>query len=145
MPNLRSIAFALIVLCLGVAVACRSANSSSADSSDKSTLAPRTENLTADQFEQQLQQPNALLLDVRTPDEYAQGHLRGATLIDIEATDFDQKIATLDRSKTIMVYCTTGGRSSDAVERLQKAGFGKIQNLTQGYDDWTAKGKATEK
>lgn len=102
-------------------------------------------NLSVVEFEQQLNQPNTLLLDVRTPEEYAQGHLPNATLLDIQAKDFDQQIAALDKNKTVLVYCAAGGRSADAAERLKKTGFRQINNLEKGYNDWAEQGKAVAK
>ena len=65
----------------------------------------------------------AAVIDVRTPEEYAEGHVEGATNIDVQATDFDDRVAELDRDTTYVVYCRSGNRSADAAERMREAGL----------------------
>jgi phage shock protein E len=72
-----------------------------------------------------IQQPNVLVLDVRTPAEYATGHLRGAKNLDFRAPDFAQQIARLDPTKTYLLYCASGNRSSQASKLMQAKGFSK--------------------
>ena len=62
-------------------------------------------------------------IDVRTPEEYDAGHVDGATLIDIQAADFDQKVAELDPEGAYVVYCRSGNRSAQAAARMQAAGL----------------------
>jgi rhodanese-related sulfurtransferase len=64
-----------------------------------------------------------IVVDVRTPAEFAAGHLEGATNIDIEASTFSAKIANLDKGAPYFVYCRSGNRSSQAVAQMKKAGF----------------------
>lgn len=64
-----------------------------------------------------------VLLDVRTPDEFAAGHLQGATNIDVEDPSFADRIADLDKSGHYVVYCHSGRRSAIAVQALKDAGF----------------------
>ncbi len=70
-----------------------------------------------------------VILDVRTPEEFAEQHLPGALNIDIYDADFPEKIAALDRSKTYLVHCKTGGRSAAAVELMRGMGFAHISNV----------------
>lgn len=63
------------------------------------------------------------IVDVRTPAEFATGHLEGATNIDIEANDFATKIATLDKNASYLVYCRSGNRSAQAKSKMSAAGF----------------------
>jgi phage shock protein E len=79
---------------------------------------------------------NAVLLDVRTPKEVAEGMIPGAIVIDFTAPDFAEKISGLDKDKTYFVYCKAGGRSSRAIDQMKAAGFGKLYNLEGGYDAW---------
>lgn len=69
------------------------------------------------------------IIDVRTPEEYAEGHLEGAVNIDIQAEDFKEQIAALDPAGNYAVYCRSGNRSGQAVSFMESAGFTSVQNL----------------
>jgi rhodanese-related sulfurtransferase len=71
----------------------------------------------------------SMIIDVRTPEEYAAGHLDGATLIDIKDASFDAKIAELDPNASYIIYCRSGNRSAQAVERMKEAGFSNLTDL----------------
>lgn len=86
---------------------------------------------------------NAVLLDVRTPSEVAEGMIPGAIVIDFTAPDFSNKISALDKDKTYFVYCKAGGRSSRAVEQMKGAGFKRLYNLEGGYDAWVQDANVT--
>jgi len=77
---------------------------------------------------------NALLIDVRTPEEYSLGHLEEATNINWYDVDFKDRIGELDRSKTVYVYCKAGGRSAKAAAVFRELGFKNVVNLEGGYD-----------
>ncbi|NND15158.1 MAG: rhodanese-like domain-containing protein [Eudoraea sp.] len=77
---------------------------------------------------------NALLIDVRTPEEFSLGHLNEAANIDWYESDFKDKISGLDRSKTVYIYCKAGGRSAKAAEVFRELGFKNVVNLEGGYD-----------
>ena len=66
------------------------------------------------------------VIDVRTPTEYAAGHIAGAQNIDVEAADFGSKIATLDNKAPYVVYCRSGRRSGIAATQMADAGFTDI-------------------
>ncbi len=66
---------------------------------------------------------DVIVIDVRTPAEFAQGHVAGAELIDIQAPDFRERIAELDRDGSYFVYCRTGNRSATAVSIMADLGF----------------------
>lgn len=70
-----------------------------------------------------------VLLDVRTAEEFAQGHLDGAELVSVEAPDFATKIAALDRTATYVIYCRSGNRANIAIEKMRAAGFTDLTNL----------------
>ena len=77
---------------------------------------------------QLLTRPGTLVLDVRTPAEYLTGHLLQARNLDVTATDFAQQIAQLDPSKTYVVYCRSGKRSSKAIQVMRQQGFQRVVN-----------------
>ena len=80
------------------------------------------------------------VIDVRTPAEFAAGHLQGATNIDVEGTTFSEQIAALDKAGTYAVYCRSGNRSRTATQHMADAGFTKVYDLDGGITAWTAAG-----
>lgn len=82
---------------------------------------------------------NAILVDVRTPEEFQQGHLEEALNINLFDPTFDAQFSKIDKQKTIYVYCKVGGRSAKAQERLLDMGFKNVVNLEGGYDAYTPK------
>jgi len=81
-----------------------------------------------------------LLIDVRTPEEFASGHLENAVNMNYFDSDFDAQIKTLDKNKTVYLYCKSGRRSANAAEKLEDMGFVKIYDLEGGTVNWQAKG-----
>jgi len=77
------------------------------------------------------------LVDVRTPEEYALGHIGNAININVNAPDFKERISQMDKEAPIYLYCKKGGRSNRAVGMLQELGFHTIYDYSGGYDDWT--------
>lgn len=77
--------------------------------------------------------PNAILLDVRTSAEIAQGAVKGHVHADIMAPSFAEKIKALDKNKTYFVYCRSGNRSGQACNYMHQQGFTKLYNLSGGY------------
>ncbi len=78
------------------------------------------------------------ILDVRTSDEYAIGHIEGAINADITSSEFSNAIQKLDKDKAVFVYCLSGGRSSTAAQQLKEQGFKEIINLEGGVLAWNA-------
>lgn len=92
-------------------------------------------------FAKTISDPAVVVIDVRTPGEYASGHIANATNIDVESGMFEQQIASLDKSKTYAVYCHSGRRSANAASIMSKAGFTKIYNLDGGVTAWANAGQ----
>ena len=85
-----------------------------------------------------------IAVDVRTPAEYATGHLQGAKNIDLSAKDFDQQIAALDPDADYVVYCASGRRAAEAIKAMQDAGYtGELTNAG-GYEDLDSAGLDTQ-
>ncbi len=94
------------------------------------------ESVDVQKFSEIIESPDVILLDVRTSEEFAEGHLEGALNIDQGKSDFMQQAkSTLDTSKTIAVYCRSGRRSANACGRLTDEGF-KCVNLNGGIMAW---------
>jgi phage shock protein E len=83
-----------------------------------------------------VESPSSILIDVRTPQEFADGHIETAVNHDVNAADFAQQLAALDPAKTYAVYCQDGTRSATAVAQMQKAGFTHIYELDKGLQGW---------
>jgi phage shock protein E len=81
----------------------------------------------------------AVLVDVRTPEEFQQGHLDKALNINLFDPDFEERFSAMDKEKTIYVYCKVGGRSAKAQEKLTAMGFKSVVNLEGGYDAYVPK------
>lgn len=79
-----------------------------------------------------------IILDVRTPEEFAGGHLTDAVNIDRNSSDFSNKVAGLDKSKPVFVYCLSGGRSSSAAGYLRADGFKEVYEMVGGMMKWRA-------
>ncbi|PIE51008.1 MAG: thioredoxin [Flavobacteriales bacterium] len=93
-------------------------------------------NVNAIEFKKIIDKGNVVILDVRTPEEVAQGNIKGSSHINFYDEDFVNKINLINKEKTICVYCTSGGRSTDAAKILQKNGFTKIYQLNGGTMAW---------
>ena len=88
--------------------------------------------ISAEEFVNLAEQPNAVILDVRTDAEYNSGHLKDAVLINLHAPDFSERIRNLDKSKTYYVYCQSGGRSTSAVRKMRAEGIAEAYNIRGG-------------
>jgi rhodanese-related sulfurtransferase len=99
-----------------------------------------TNNLSVTEFSSKTAESGVVTLDVRTPGEFNEGHVEGAQLIDFQSGNFENEIATLDKSKTYAVYCRSGSRSGQAVKVMSDAGFTSVYNLNGGVIDWANAG-----
>ena len=81
-----------------------------------------------------------IILDIRTPGEYKAGHIHKSMLIDYYSKDFVDKIKQLDRSKTYLLYCRSGGRSGRSLRLFQKLNFQKVYHLDSGIIGWKSEG-----
>ncbi len=85
-----------------------------------------------------------IVLDVRTPYEFQDGHLEGAINIDYTSPDFEQEIARLDTAATYLLYCKSGNRSSRATAVMKRHLFNNIYNATVGFDALKSAGIQTK-
>ncbi|WP_017256719.1 rhodanese-like domain-containing protein [Pedobacter arcticus] len=89
--------------------------------------------------------PALVLLDVRTPEEFSEGHLKNALNYDFKSADFKAKIVELDKAKTYYLYCKSGKRSAAATAEMRSNGFKSIYELDGGITKWVADGMQTVK
>lgn len=88
---------------------------------------------------------SVVVLDIRTPEEYAGGHIAGAKNIDFLDNDFEKSLKGLDKSKAYLVHCASGGRSSQSLEQFQALGFKSVYHLDGGFNSWKKAGKPVAK
>lgn len=101
--------------------------------------------VSASEFSQQTKEADAIILDVRTREEFDQGHIAGAVNIDFNNTAaFNDYVSQLDKNKKYLVYCRSGNRSGQALQLMQDKGFTQITNLDGGIQAWQAEGLLVE-
>lgn len=88
---------------------------------------------------------NPQIVDVRTPEEFKEGHIQNAMNIDWLGEHFVEYTEKLDKNKAVFVYCRSGKRSKSAADKLQEMGFKNIYNLDGGYLSWSAEELKTNK
>lgn len=93
--------------------------------------------LNVEEFNKQIEGGDVHILDVRTQEEFAEGNIPNSINIDYYSTDFKEKIASLDKSKTYLVYCRSGKRSASSCTIMEELEFKKIYNLLGGYLAWS--------
>lgn len=94
-----------------------------------------------EKYEQAIKQKDVQLVDVRTPEEFKEGHIKGATNIDFFSDDFLTQFDAYDKNEPLYLYCRSGNRSAKASKKLSEAGFKNIVDLEGGYKAWKAAGK----
>jgi rhodanese-related sulfurtransferase len=89
--------------------------------------------------------PKIVVIDVRTPDEFSAGHIKGAKNIDFNGNDFEKQIEGLDKSKTYIVHCAAGGRSAQACKIIEQVKLPSVYHMNEGFKAWEKAGKAVER
>lgn len=108
---------------------------------NKTAEATIAENVNVKEFVKYMQ--GAQVLDVRTPGEWSEGIIEGATMVNIYDAGFDAELAKLDKEKPVAVYCKSGARSGQAMSKMQKLGFKEVYNLNGGIGAWKRADKPT--
>ena len=105
------------------------------------------ENIKAEKFDalRKADTNSTVVLDVRTKEEFTGGHIPGSVLLDFMSDDFEKEVAKLDKKKTYLVLCASGGRSARACKKMEKLGFRKLYNLEGGIGAWEKAGKPMKK
>jgi rhodanese-related sulfurtransferase len=88
-----------------------------------------------------VKEKKVLVIDVRTADEFAEGHIEGAQNIDFRSTKFEGNLAAVAKTQPVLVHCASGGRSTSALKVFQKLGFLNVTHLDGGFAAWQAAGK----
>lgn len=88
------------------------------------------------EYVEEIQGKEIVLIDVRTPEEFQKGHIKGARNIDYQAEDFLSRMSELDKEQDLYIYCRSGNRSQQAAKELEALGFEQIIDLKGGYLAW---------
>ncbi|MGC6491170.1 MAG: thioredoxin domain-containing protein [Flavobacteriales bacterium] len=104
------------------------------------TNSQSVENISAQDVNAYLDSENLILLDVRTAQEISKGIIKNASVIDFYDSNFDKKIQKIQKDKTVIVYCKSGGRSSKAAQQLLAMGQAQVLNLEGGIMSWKKAG-----
>ncbi len=83
---------------------------------------------------------DVVLIDIRTPREYEQGHIDGAVNIDFYSSDFVFSLSELDKSANYLIYCRSGSRSAQTLALMKDMGFDSVQELSGGINSWKSSG-----
>ena len=138
----------LLVLAISVSVAF-SCNSTSKQAQAESTQLQEaivSKNVSAKEFQDLIKdKANAIILDVRTPNEVAQGIIKNAEKIDFYDKNFQAELDKLDKSKPVLIYCRSGRRSGIAMSTMRELGFSEVYNLQGGIIEWSEAGLKIEK
>ena len=140
MNSTRSWSRRIAAAALAVAAITGMSACSSATPASNPASAATGQHMAADDFSTAMKAPGTIVLDVRTPAEYASGHLAQAQNINIEASDFATQIATLDKNATYALCCRSGNRSGTALEQMTAAGFTHVYDLAGGIGAWQSMG-----
>lgn len=101
-------------------------------------------NLEPEEMAEKMKDNNGIVLDVRTPEETAEGVIEGATAIDYYRPDFSEKLDSISKDQPVYVYCAAGGRSSEAAKILIDKGYQEVYNLSGGMGAWKKSGMPTK-
>jgi rhodanese-related sulfurtransferase len=122
----RRIRYLLVALAIGAAVlAGCSSSGATLETVDPATAATVI-----------AEEPGVVVLDIRTPEEYAQGAIDGAVNIDFYASDFASQLDQLDKSTPYVVYCRSGNRSGQAMDTFADLGFTDVTEIEGGLVNW---------
>jgi rhodanese-related sulfurtransferase len=133
---LHFIAASLASLSLSATAADKPATKARAEAS----ATQRFRNIDVAEWEKLRKDASVVVLDVRTAEEFADGHMPGAINLDIRGGKFAETLAGLDKSKTYLVHCAVGGRSAKACGQMDGMKFEKVLNLSGGITAWEAAG-----
>ncbi|MFC2060604.1 rhodanese-like domain-containing protein [Chloroflexota bacterium] len=114
------------------------------ESPNQEALTPLIEDISPQEASNLIQEnhdnPDFVIIDVRTPEEFVNSHIENAINIDFRSESFKESINKLDKSKTYLVYCRTANRSRSAINIMEKLDFENIYHMLGGITQWEAAG-----
>ena len=126
-----------VILLLAISLFSCNSSKRDLDKNEVKEVAPIKEIYNATEFDSLINNnSDAVLIDVRTPAEFSKGHLENALNLDWKGTEFDKQLEAVDKNKTVLIYCLSGGRSSQAAAVLREKGFTNVLELEGGIMSW---------
>ena len=105
----------------------------------------KAKDIPVSEAEKLVKEGKVLVLDVRTPEEFQDGHIEGAKNVNFNSKDFAEKIKALATDKPVLVHCQGGGRSGKSLPLLEQLNFPAIYHMNEGFGEWEASGKPVKK
>lgn len=139
MSKKNVISLILVSVFTGLILGCENTqkNKPTSENSSQPQSTVNYENIDVERFKELMKNDDVVILDVRTDEEVSNGAIEGSAQIDFYKEDFKEQLSKLDPNKTYLVYCKTGGRSSQSCKILtEELGFSNIKNLQGGYTAW---------
>jgi phage shock protein E len=121
------------------------AGASAAETTPPKPVEERVQHVDPKQAQELIADKKVVVLDIRTPGEFNKGHISGAKNVDFLAPDFETRIDGLDKSKSYLVHCASGGRSTHSLPVLKKHDFRSVYHLDGGMKAWEKAGLPVEK
>ncbi len=127
--------FALLAL-----QSCNEKKSEISTSSPEKEVSMEIQNLSAVEFKEGIGKSNAVLIDVRTPEEIAEGKIKNAVMINYFDPGFSEQILEIPKDKAVYIYCSAGKRSAETAKLLSENGYTNVSHLTGGLTPWVNAG-----
>ncbi len=142
--SLRSLAALLLLLSLTLGIVATGGCTTTSESTNGTTI---TETISAqeafDLIQENAGNADFVIIDVRTAEEFAEGHIAGAIMIDFYSMSFRNDLDALDKDKTYLIYCRSGNRSGQALDIMEDLGFQEVYDLGGGINAWINAGLPT--
>lgn len=130
---LKKIVYSVVLFSAVLVVSCGSATETEAVEFQEIKVV--AEDISVEQFKSKISE-ESIILDVRRPIEYQAGHVANAVNIDFFSPNFLSEVSKLDKSKKILIYCASGGRSAGAMKKMGNTGFVEMYNMMGGFGAW---------
>ncbi len=132
----------LFILTLGLSITAMScSNNTGTPEQNEQGVTAMSKDVNVEEFSTLISSSAGQILDVRTPEEWAEGTIKGATKMNFFDANFKAQLETLDKNKAVYVYCKSGGRSGKATNMMKEMGFTTVYNLNGGFGAWNSAGK----
>jgi rhodanese-related sulfurtransferase len=136
---------ALYALLLAASLGCSGCRHQEPQAATAATAASVVSHVDPAGAEQLIAGGKVVILDLRTPGEYAAGRLAGARNLDFRSADFEPQLAKLDRKPAYLIHCASGRRSTSALALFQRLGFQSVIHLDGGLGAWERAGKPVQR